>query len=178
MFLMRVTHCSQQSGAFARLTLALAILMPVSTASAQDTTCSYDACALSLEGGFFGRRIVRGVRREKVATLGFLPALVPALALASDSAGSHYRAYRRKAESGFVFSSLGIGFAVAGLLVSDPFGPRSRTESRSTTLFVGATVSFYISGWFQSAAEDDLARAVFWYNRSLRSSPPAKMPDS
>jgi len=134
-------------------------------ASAQAAPCSYDACALSLIPRMSGLDVARGVREERVGSLGFLFPRDVRAAFDGSAAAQHHAgralSIRRVAalltDAGAVLAASGAAHAMA-----TSSGRRaSVTISLAGAALVGASV------WPQFAADAELSRAVRDYNRQF-----------
>ena len=130
--------------------------------------CSYDACALRLEPGWSGRRLVRGTAGTPVAKLGlFGPDLVP-FVQRSDSAVVFARAYRRDRIRAVVLAFVGASVVGAAAAESQVFERNAPDPSGGewAAMIGGLAVSF-VGFHFQYRSERELARALWWHNRDL-----------
>ena len=145
------------------LFLALVTVSAPERATAQaDSACTWDRCALREHRTFFGSRLVQGSDDEKVAGIGWFAPALPFLAERSDSAASYYAAFRGKQNRGTGMLLAGFGALVVGAFVAaendNAVGP--------VLLISGFTLSF--AGIFSVVSgQNDLSRAVWWYNRTL-----------
>jgi hypothetical protein len=145
------------------LLLALWNLSAVAPAVGQDTTCTYDRCALGVHHGPWRSGIVRGSQRAMIARVGLLAPPLTLLASRTDSAGTHYRAFRAAYNTGFWFQLVGAVSLVASTVV---------VQADGDDVLVGAT--FFVALGFgiwgserRRHARNELDQAIWWYNRSL-----------
>jgi hypothetical protein len=138
-------------------------------AQGQLSSCTYDTCALSLDG----TAILRGAGRVRVGTVGMFrstPAL-PLVRESSDSAITYARKFDARYNRGQAMIWTGAILSAASLPAL--LKRMSRTGNRTTPDFVlglatagGLVVEF--AGAFQVRhARKALARAIWWYNRDL-----------
>jgi hypothetical protein len=137
---------------------ALVLLMSPAALPAQD--CTYDTCALRIEG----TRVVAGREGAAVATLRAFrtPRLEDRFAV-SDSAAAHYVRFADNYVAGNVWSMVGGG--ALGLAYA------ASNDDASTTLIAGSIavgiVASLVGGNKVRKAQAALSRAVWWYNRDL-----------
>ncbi len=139
--------------------LALAPLM----LRAQDSTCSYDRCALALHRSFLARHLVRGDSAVRVARIGFrAPALADFVAR-QDSAGLFIRQFRSDHTSGDWLLLVGMLTAVAGQFVVY----ESRQDAVGTGVAITGFALMVIGGERVRRGDNALQRAIWHYNRTL-----------
>lgn len=132
------------------------------TASAQDASCTYAACALRVHSGIFGSSVVAGSDEAKVSRSGFGGLRIAVLANAGDSARYHYQAYRRAAPRVAVYG-LVVGLAgAASFFVDGSKHPTAGVVMVSTSMIGGLLAA--IEG---SRANDHLQRAIWHYNLGI-----------
>jgi hypothetical protein len=150
-----------------RAAFILLASLTVQAAAQPDSSCTWDRCALRLHRGFLGARLVRGLGGEQVAGLGLFPSAVPLFAERSDSAAIRYDAFRSKQTvgSGLVIAGLAALFAGAAVLSAD------HAEVGGALALAGFGLSLG-GGIVASAGQNDLARAVWWYNRTFANEEP------
>ncbi len=146
------------------LVLALTLgSTPYSVVGAQSrSTCTWDTCALRVHSAFLGGRLVRGVEDEKVAGVGWF---APTLALfeeRSDTAATYYRSFRSKQNSGMALSLIALGAITAGVIAAG-----AGEEGLGVGLTLGGLAFGALGGIRMSSGQNDLHRAVWWYNRTL-----------
>jgi hypothetical protein len=130
--------------------------------NAQDT-CTYDRCALRLEGA----TVVAG--RDGAERYRLSPFSTPRLEerfAANDSALAHYRVFTQNHVSGNLWSMLGglsLGFALSVGFDDDT---SISGEVVIGTAVVGA-VATLIGGSKLRRARKGLAQSIWWYNRDL-----------
>jgi hypothetical protein len=134
-----------------------------------DTTCSYEACALSIAPAWDGLHVVRGNTRERVANLNFfwprdvddvLRGADPAT-IGADSAASHARRSVQLRLVGAGFTDAGALAIGAALLRAIGAGHASTRTQVIAGVGLGALA---ISVPLQFAADGELSRAVWWHN--------------
>ncbi|HWP38282.1 MAG TPA: hypothetical protein VNL18_12095 [Gemmatimonadales bacterium] len=131
--------------------------------AAQDSTCSYDRCALALHRTFWSQYLVRGDSAVRVARIGFRAPNLAEFAAREDSAGTYIRRFQSYHTSGNWLSLLGSLTAAAGqILVYE-----SREDAvGSVMMLVG--VGVMITGTERSRrGRNALQRAIWYYNRTL-----------
>ena len=156
-----------------RLLLAITVfsLLPVS-APAQPTprpaACTYQTCALRVEAGWLGRRIVRGQSGELVANVGlFGPSLVEVVQ-GSDSATYHARIYDRDRRVATVLVPAGFVLTAIPLVRNRPLSGSDRSFTASDWTLLGSGLLLQIiGGGFAMHGDRALERAVWWYNGSF-----------
>jgi hypothetical protein len=125
-------------------------------------SCTYDECALRVQAPALGtpKMIVRGTENVPVVPLGLLePAIAPFLQL-SDSAVVQAEVYDVLYDRG---SFITIGGTV--LAIAAPVIFRGAMQKIGfTAAGIGLTV---YGGVLTNRAEDNLSRALWWYNREL-----------
>ena len=130
---------------------------------AQDSTCSYDDCALALHRSFWSQYLVRGDSAVRVARIGFRAPTLAEFAAREDSAGVYVRRFRAYHTSGSWLMLVGALAAAAGELVI--------YESREDVLGSGMVLvglGVMITGGERSPrGSNALQRAIWFYNRSL-----------
>jgi hypothetical protein len=126
--------------------------------------CSYDACALRVRYRLLGGQIVQGREENRVVSLGWLAPSAPLFGDRSDTAAWHYASFRRKEHVGAALGFAGLVASVAALLVGDS------NEDLAAGLGIGGTVLVIGGGIQLGRANEQLSRAVWWYNRTLESS--------
>jgi hypothetical protein len=147
-----------------------AILLLVAAASAihsdrlqaqgtPNTACSYSVCALRVERGLFGSRLVRGATGEPVGRLRGFGSGVAVLLRGSDSAAYYARQFRGLQQTSGGISVVSAVLAIAALTQGRNVG--------SATLLIAATTLELIAFPHELAARRSLDRAVWWYNRDL-----------
>jgi hypothetical protein len=140
-----------------------------------DTACTYERCALWLDGA----RLVRGARAELVAKPGWFRPAPLARFVSGDSAASYAARYERASGRASALSNLGTLAMLAGLGLAyardrgcEPYsypwvtGCRDGDALHVTTavLFAGGMVAAYGSIPFTRRAARHRARALWWHN--------------
>lgn len=146
-----------------RLVRSATAATPSSTAS--DTTCTYSSCALRVEPGLRGPRLVRGRASAVAVELGGLtPPSVDELFASSDSAATYAARYTHAERVNRLLTYGGIIAGAVGLSQAD----------RSNGYTFGGLGALLASIPFQHSAERSLSRAVWWYNAALPTTPSAQ----
>jgi hypothetical protein len=127
-----------------------------------DSTCTWDRCALRVHRNFFGARLVRGIDGEKVAGLGVFPGALPLLAERSDSAAIHYDAFRSKQTGGSAALFVGLAAFLVGNVVA-----YNDSESAGGAIAVGGLAVSLIGGAVVISGQNELQKAIWWYNRTF-----------
>jgi hypothetical protein len=144
----------------------LAILVAPITSSAQvraPANCTYQSCALGLAPAWNGLSVVRGDSEQSVATLGFfLPGDVTSVFRDDPEALDAARDAVRIRQIGAALTDGGIVLAATGLARA-LF--RRDWDGLSTALTAAGAVSLGASVPFQFAADGQLSRAVWLFNR-------------
>jgi hypothetical protein len=158
------------AGAF---TAALAVgATPASRAVAQqDTACTWDRCALRLQQGLLGPRLVRGLEGTKVVGVGLFPPRLPLFGQRSDSAGVHYLAFRSRQSGASTLLLVALGAMVAGNVIA-----ADGHEDTGLGFVVAGFVLSLAGAGLGASAQNELSRAVWWYNRSLAMPDPPRGP--
>src|SRR4051812_8732740 len=128
--------------------------------------CTYATCALRIEGGLFGQRLVRGAMDERVSTIGAFGGGVDLLLAGADSAVVHAQAYVWNAKRSALLG--GAGAIALGVVAAHTGGSQSRhvTNGDAVAVVAGAAV-LAISVPLELRARRELARAIWWYNGAL-----------
>lgn len=139
------------------------IALAVTPASGQEpAACTYDDCALMLKSGFLGTRLVRGTAETPIASLILFAPRLHFMGGRSDSAGRFYASFRSKRNSGTWLTFAGAALFAGALIV----------DGESEELAIGLAVTGFGSLMFGAirawSGQNDLARAVWWYNRGLQ----------
>jgi len=144
--------------------VALCALPRVSTAQARPpANCTYQTCALGLAPVWNGLSVVRGDSERRVATLGFfLPGDVSSVFEDDPDALDAARDAVQIRQIGAALTDAGIVLAATGIARA-LF--RRDWDKLSTALTVGGGAALGVSVPFQFAADGQLSRAVWLYNR-------------
>ncbi len=144
----------------------LTILVAPMTSGAQvraPLNCTYQACALGLAPAWDGLAVVRGDSEERVATLGFfLPGDVTSVFRDDPEALDAARDAVRIRQIAAALTDGGIVLAATGL--ARALFRRDR-DGLSTALILGGAASLGASVPFHFAADGQLSRAVWLFNR-------------
>jgi len=131
--------------------------------AAQDSTCSYDRCALALHRGFWSSYLVRGDGVTRVARIGFRAPTLADFAARQDSAGFYFRQFRAQHTSGNWLQLLGALTAVAGQVVVY----ESRQDVVGTGILLVGYGVLFTGGERTRRGANSLQRAIWYYNRTL-----------
>ena len=157
-----------------RLTMCcvLLLVLPVML-HGQDSTstasCTYDSCALRLQPGFWGTKIVRGTSGETAVRIGLFNSKLVTLVQSSDSAARYARQYSDQHATGVIIGIVGAAVSIASLFLWDgPFSdPDSNNDSEVTAGMVIGGVIGLTGGLIELNAQRSLHRSIWWYNRDL-----------
>lgn len=139
-----------------------AIVVP-NAGSAQDS-CSYDSCALRVKRSLIGHRIVQGQHEEPVASIVVFAPRLQMWSERSDSADTHYAAFRARHNAGAIFSLVGLAAFATGTVLA--LSDRGSETIPLVTVIGGLT--FTVVGFaFQLDGRNHLSRAIWWYNSTL-----------
>jgi hypothetical protein len=147
---------------------ALAIVLTAAVPAAllaQDTSCTYQSCALRLSYRFMGARVVAGGADSVVSRPGVFRFTVPALAAAGDSARWHYAAYRRTAPRAAMLGLAAAGSAIASFVFIG--NDADQHEVANVVLITTGLVSGFLAGVVSNRANDHLERAMWHFNAGL-----------
>ena len=131
--------------------------------AAQDSTCSYNRCALALHRSFWSEYVVRGDSAVRVARIGFRAPSLADFAAREDSAGIYFREFRAEHTSGNWLLLLGALTAVAGEVVVS----QSDQDVLGTGLVVAGLGVMIGGGERARRGRNALQRAIWFYNRTL-----------
>jgi len=130
-------------------------------AAQEDSTCTYDRCALRLKQAAFSQRLVQGVDELHVATLSFFAPRIDLFAQRSDSAARLYASFRQKRNTSAWTILGGVAAVTAGLIIAQNNEP---VGISLLVLGLGAGAYATIRG---ISAQNNLADAIWLYNRGL-----------
>ena len=145
--------------AVAVLALALLLFVPRLSMAQEGTPCTWDNCALRMQG----RHLVRGIEGEEVAKIGsFPPDISPFFEERSQKAVTEYQSFRAKQTSGSALLLVGVAAIIAG-----GFANHQGEHGLGLGLAIGGLVTELVGGLRIDSGRKDLSRAVWWYNRTL-----------
>ena len=133
------------------------------TVVAQDSTCTYDRCALAFHRSFWSRHLVRGDSGLRVARIGFSAPTLAEFANRQDSVGIYIRQFRARHTSGNWIAVLGVLTATAGQLVVY----QSRADGVGSGIVLLGLGMVWVGGDRVRRGENALQRAIWLYNRTL-----------
>lgn len=144
------------------LLAAVACVMPLRAARAQEAACTYARCALAIAPVWNGLDVVRGAEAHRVTRLGFFwtSDIAPSVA-GNDSAVAYaVRAVRvRRVAAMFTdVGALALGYAAARRLQNGSFAGVDRGVA------MGGAAAFAVSVPLQFAADGLLSRSLWWFN--------------
>ncbi|MBI2074165.1 MAG: hypothetical protein HYW06_10815 [Gemmatimonadetes bacterium] len=131
--------------------------------AAQDSTCSYDKCALALHRSFWSQYLVRGDSAIRVARIGFRAPTLAEFAAREDSAGVYVQRFRAHHTSGNWLLLVGALTAAAGELVVY----QSREDVLGSGIMVVGLGVMITGGERARRGNNALQRAIWFYNRTL-----------
>lgn len=127
--------------------------------------CSYDACALRVEDGWFSRRLLRGPEGTVVARLGIGGPSLASVVQISDSAVQHARRYQSAQRTGTVLTTIGSLGALAAVVALNLQDRDVDDEAIAVNI---AGLAVWIAGnTYLYKARRELSRSVWWYNRAV-----------
>jgi hypothetical protein len=147
--------------------LALAPLAADAQAAARSPSgCTYETCALRVEPRFFSAPLLlRGREGVVVGKLGGFGGGVDSLLAGPDSAAAHARRYVREVRTANTLSLLSAVAFVVVATRTDWF--RDNASDGDVAIGVTGTVLALASIPFHLRAEQNLSRAVWFYNAAL-----------
>jgi hypothetical protein len=151
----------------ARAATLAAVLAAIGTVTlqAQDSSCTYDTCALRLQHRLFRPRIVQGIAATDATRWDLFVRRVPALESAGDSAQHHYQGYRSAGVRGGVLMLAGSALVLTAVIL------RFETDYDRETAdvaFAAGLVASLVGGLSSMSSRDHLQQAIWHYNRNLR----------
>lgn len=152
----------------------LGLLLWCGAASAQQpqSSCTYETCALRVVdgGGYFAPQVVvRGSEGYSVALARRSETLENVFAV-NDSAAAYYARFETRERYADWSGWIGTGLMLAGFIFD--IAGEGGFFSRSFFLYGGGlAVTYGVAMPLQGRAGTDLSNAIWWYNRSLLSSP-------
>ena len=155
------------------LTAAAAVALLAPGAAAQQPSivtpggqpCTYDACVLRVEDGWFSRRLVRGPEGTVVARLGIGGPSLASVVSISDSAVAHARRYQSAQRTGAILTtvgSLGTIAAVVALNLED-----RDVDQEALAVNVAGLAVWVVGNTYLYKARRELGRSLWWYNRAV-----------
>lgn len=140
-------------------------LLSAAHASAQSQTCSYAECALRVKSAGFTTppAVVMGAQDSVLVTLQWFGPRVAPIFQPSDSAYYHalrYDSFSRRA------TVLNIAGPLA-FIVGSFFTDWKQKPVASSLMMGGALAITVYGGHMTNVSNDELSRAVWWYNREL-----------
>lgn len=128
--------------------------------------CTYETCALRVEPRFFSApRLLRGREGVVVGKLGGFGGGVDTLLAGPDSAAAHARHYVTEIRTANTLSLLSAVAFVVVATRTDWF--RDNGDDGDVAIGIGGTVLGLASIPFRLRAEQNLSRAVWFYNAAL-----------
>jgi len=139
---------------------------PVLAQSEEGEPATYDARALRIESHWGSKQIVRGADGPVVGTAGvFRTADVAQIVAGSPRAEAEARLFKASHRSGAVASALGALTFGVGLIATT----NSSNNAATPILMIGGLGSILWGARRLDSAYSSLSRAVWWYNRDLKS---------
>jgi hypothetical protein len=150
--------------------LALALLLAPTPSTAQARTaspasCDYTACALRVQHGMFGDRLVRGSDDGRVAGMGFWVKDLDSVFEGNAAAQELAATYRGRHNTGSLLTTLGLATMVLAIATDD--SDLFSTDGSAVALGLGGLTVALIGGITAQSGRDSLSRAVWEYNRGL-----------
>lgn len=159
---MSITHRLTVGLAAATISAGSVALSPNGVLAQND--CTYGSCALRVRRSLIGHRIVRGVQEDKVASIILFAPRLEMWRERSDSANTHYAAFRTKHNIGAAFSLAGVAAFAAGTIIA--LSDRGNETVPLVAIVSGLT--FTVAGFvYLLQARDRLSQAIWWYNGTL-----------
>jgi hypothetical protein len=141
----------------------LAALSLPGQVEAQDE-CTYSACALRVERGFFRNSLLQGATGKRIADVAFLAPQLDVFAERSDSAGHYYQAFRTPHNQSFWLGTIG-GLLLGSAIVIEEV---DRTQDELTWGIGIPGMALLITGLIRGLGSgNNLSKAVWWYNSTL-----------
>lgn len=142
----------------------IGVIATGTTAVGQDSSCTYERCALAYADRFWGLYVVKGQAAERVARMGFFTPRIAPLEGRTDSAGAYYDRFRASYASGNVLAlvgglALGVGYVLATERPNEVVLPLVSIGVGGVVGILGVTRG--------RRARNALHRAIWWYNGSL-----------
>src|SRR5436189_764466 len=98
------------------ISLATAVVVGSTLAAAQDSSCTYDRCALRLQHRLWSLRLVAGANATSVARLGMFATRIEPFSRSGDSVRVHYEAFRKNRNRAGAFTLIGVATLVASFI--------------------------------------------------------------
>ncbi len=148
---------------------AACILALVGAASAQDSTCTYDRCALRIRYRPFASQIVQGEGALPVARMGLFSVRIMPLEAAGGPVQAHYQQSRASQDLAALLGILGGAALLGSTYAWTPFD-ESPNGTWIPLLVVGGGLMFARTLEL-ARSRDALQQAIWHYNRGLAGSP-------
>lgn len=131
--------------------------------AAQDTSCTYDSCALRLSG----REVRRGVADKRVDGFSFFGGApeLPMLVGRTDSAGINFEAFRRLNSRAAWLNRVAMVTTLGGVIVTVVDAEEYAGWGIGLTFVSFVPLMLGSASWRR--ALDRLQRAIWWYNRDF-----------
>ena len=144
--------------------LLLAALLSAGALRAQDTSCTYDRCALRLKTGFWSTTIVQGALETPIGSVSLFAPSVPLLAQSRDSMVRQlFARYQQRSRLG---TALGVG--ATGLFIASFFAwdsdPSSQGDEAAIGMLLGSAVLAIPAAVLARSASNELQKAVWHFN--------------
>jgi hypothetical protein len=146
--------------------LALLANVCIAPVTAQTPSCTYDRCALRLQHGGGGVRIVQGRAATRIARVGMFAPRVALLAEADDTTRLRYDAFREYHNRGATFGLVSLALMIGGAAAYYSTDRDSRRWPGVALWVVGAGFSIGASVNTRKG-QDALSQSIWFYNRSL-----------
>ena len=157
---------------FARLSTIAALAVAPIAADAQSSAvrapvgCTYETCALRVEPAILtAPRLLRGREGVEVGSLGAFGGGVDTLLAGTELAATHASRYVKEIRTANSLALLSAAAFVVVAVRTDWF--RDNADDTDKVLGIGVTALALVSIPFRVHAEDNLSRAVWFYNAAF-----------
>lgn len=129
--------------------------------------CTYATCALRIEPGFWGQKLVRGAAGEAVEGLNGFGGGVDLLLATADSGGSYGRSYVHNQRTAVILAI--VAGATFGIIATQTgnFSRAGDVSPVGAVAMIGGAGVGVASIIFGVRAARDLSRGIWWYNAAL-----------
>lgn len=152
---------------FASFTLASTLPAGAQGATPHPAGCTYAACGLRVETGFWKTTLVRGAAGEEQSRLGGFGKGVEVLLAGPDSAAAHARTYVGASRTAGTLGLIALASYAVVLWRTDSFRGGDDLGAGEGVAAVAGAGTAIAAGVFSVRATRELARAIWWYNAAL-----------
>jgi hypothetical protein len=154
------------------LALILVLCFDAAAAQQRQALCSYEACALRVVdgGGYFGAQVVVQGREGYALAAARRSATLEGVFAVDDSAAVYYSRFETHERYADWSGWVGTGLMLTGF-VTDLVGEGGLFSKSFLFYGGGLAVTYGVALPLQRRSATDLSNAIWWYNRSLLSSP-------